>query len=269
MTPEPAALFDRDGDLFVPTDLSRTGWNDHAQHGGPPAGLLATAIEQVPSRQAMAVTRITFDLLRAVPLSPIRLTTEVVKAGGRVEVVDAALHSEEREVARARALRIRTAAVALPDHDTEPAPDVPAPDELDTVAWPRWERGGDLLRFHRDAVEVRSVGNSFWTPGRGVSWLRLKYPVVAGVETSPLARVAALSDIANGNSMTIDPVEFGFVNPDITLYLSRPLHGEWLGMDGLAYQHETGIGLTDTALFDGDGVFGRVNQSQLIEPHRP
>ncbi len=188
-----------------------------------------------------------------------------MKSGGRVEVVDASLHSDGREVARARGLRIRTTDVQLPESPHPAADPVPPPESLETMEWNRWERGGDVLRFHRHAIEVRTVDNSFLAPGRGISWVRLKYPVVAGVEPSPLARVAALSDVANGNSMSINPAEYLFVNPDITVYLSRPLRGDWLGMDGLAYQHENGIGVTDTLLFDSDGPIGRVNQSQLIE----
>jgi hypothetical protein len=264
----PRALFERAGDEFHPTDLTRTGWSDDAQHGGPPAALLAKVIEDTPAQRRMRTTRITFDLLREVPLAPLTATTTVVKDGRRVQVVDAALFSGHVEVARARALRIRIGDVALPPSPEDDWDPPPPPGSLAPVTWPRWERGGDVVRFHRDAVEVRTVDNSFWSPGRGRSWLRLEYPVVAGEEPTPLTTIAALSDIANGNSMTIDPTVFLFVNPDITLYLHRPMRGEWLGMDGRALQNDEGIGLTDTVLFDQDGRIGRVNQSQLIERHR-
>ena len=45
--PTPAAVFHRDGDLFVPTELARGPWSADAQHGGAPAALLARAIELV------------------------------------------------------------------------------------------------------------------------------------------------------------------------------------------------------------------------------
>lgn len=268
MAHNPNALFERVGAEFHPTDLTRTGWSDDAQHGGPPAALLAFVIEQVPTQRPMLTTRITFDLLREVPIAPLTAETSVVKDGRRVQLVDAALSSGETEVARARALRIRTGDVPLPPSPGDDWQPPPPPDSLAPVEWPKWERGGDVIRFHRDAVEVRTVGNSFWAPGRGRSWLRLKYPIVGGEEPTPLTTAAALSDIANGNSMTIDPTVFLFVNPDITLYLHRPLDGAWLGMDGRALQHGGGIGLTDTILFDRKGRIGRVNQSQLIERHR-
>ena len=41
----PDALFERDGARFVPTELCRGPWSPDAQHGGPPAVLLARAAE--------------------------------------------------------------------------------------------------------------------------------------------------------------------------------------------------------------------------------
>jgi len=44
-TPMPDAIFIPEGDTFVPTDLARSPWGPNLLHGGPPAGLLARAIE--------------------------------------------------------------------------------------------------------------------------------------------------------------------------------------------------------------------------------
>ncbi|MCZ7576472.1 MAG: hypothetical protein M5U18_05260 [Dehalococcoidia bacterium] len=41
----PDAIFIREGDTFVPTELARSPWGPQLLHGGPPAGLLARAIE--------------------------------------------------------------------------------------------------------------------------------------------------------------------------------------------------------------------------------
>ena len=213
----------------------------------------------------MQTVRITFDLMRAVPLTPLTSTTNVIRAGRRVHLTTASLWSGDVEVARATALRIRIGEVELPDSPLEPWVPHPAPQRTPLATWASWERGGELTRFHRDAVEVRSVDNSFWTPERGLSWIRLLFPVVAGAPVTPLVRTAALADVANGNAMALDPSTYLFVNPDATLYLHRQLKGEWLGMDSVAQQHRTGIGLTDTTLFDEEGPIGRVNQAQLLE----
>ena len=42
MTPDlPDAVFHRDGERFLPTELARGPWDPNAQHGGPCAALLA------------------------------------------------------------------------------------------------------------------------------------------------------------------------------------------------------------------------------------
>lgn len=263
---EADALFVPEDDHYLPTELTRTGWVADAQHGGPPCGLLAHVIEQTPTDRAMQVVRITFDLMRAVPLTPLASATRVVRAGRRIQMIVASLLSEGTEVARGTALRIRVGGVSLPERPTEPWRQPPPPESLPPAEWSAWEGGGELTRFHRHAIDIRTVDNSFWSPGRGVSWVRLLYPVVAGHAVSPLVRAAALADVANGNSMALDPREFLFVNPDVNLYLHRELVGEWLGMDSVAYQHDSGIGLTDTLLFDERGPLGRVNQAQLLGP---
>ena len=40
------ALYLPDGELMIPTELSRGPWVATAQHGGPPSGLLTRAVEQ-------------------------------------------------------------------------------------------------------------------------------------------------------------------------------------------------------------------------------
>jgi hypothetical protein len=261
------ALFEPDGDRYVPTELTRTGWVADAQHGGPPCGLLAHVIEQMPADRLTHVARITFDLIRAIPLTPLTVTTGVVRAGRRVQVLTAALLSDGIEVARATALRIRVAEVPLPPSPLEPWQPPPPPESAELAEWSRWEGGGDLTRFHRHAIEIRTIDETFWTPGRGLSWLRLLYPVVSEEPVTPLVATAALADVANGNSMLLDPADYLFVNPDVTLYLHRYPEGEWLGMDSVAHQHDAGIGLTDSTLFDRNGPVGHVNQAQLLE-HR-
>jgi hypothetical protein len=267
VTSDADALFVPDGRLFVPTELTRTGWVADAQHGGPPCGLLAFAIESVPTDRVMQVARITFDLMRAVPMTPLAVRTEVVRAGRRVQVIVSSLLSDNIEVARATALLIRVGTVPLPESPLEPWEPVTLPDQLPIAEWTRWEHHADLTVFHRDAIEVRTIDESFWTPGRGLSWVRLLHPVVAGEAVTPLVRTATLADVANGNSMTLNPANYLFVNPDVTLYLHREPVGDWLGMESVAHQHETGIGVTDTTLFDTTGPVGHVNQAQLLE-HR-
>lgn len=261
------ALFVVDGDRFVPSELTRGGWTDDTQHGGPPAGLLGRAVESVATAAPMQIVRFTIDLFRPIPLRPLSVPTEVRRDGRRIQVVDASLFDGDIELGRATALKVRTTEIDLQDPDSQWM-EAAAPETIDVLDWGGY---GDrsVPRFHYDAVEIRSIDESFIGNRPGLSWFRLKYPVVAGEEATPFVRLATLSDMANGNARAIDPGLWLFVNPDITVYCHRPLVGDYVGMHSAAFQHSNGIGVTDTWLFDQDGGLGRINQAQLIEPRRP
>lgn len=258
------ALFEYRNGLFVPGELTRGGWADDTQHGGPPAGILARAIERVPTVVPMLVTRFTIDLIRPVPLTPLRIETGVIREGKRVQLVEASLWASDIQVARAVALRIRVGDVDLPDSgsDRMPAP----PEGLEPLVWQgHFGEDPDLERFHYNAVEIRSLGGSFLTSGEGTSWFRLLCQVVAGETPSPFVLLATLSDLANGNAQALDPTVHAFINPDISLHVHRLPIGEWIGMRSSSYPHPTGIGMTDTAVYDLEGRIGRIVQSQFIE----
>lgn len=260
------ALFVAEGDHFIPTELTRGGWTDDTQHGGPPAGLLGRAVELVPTGVPMQVVRFTIDLFRPIPLRPLAIATDVRRNGRRIQVVDASLFDGDVELGRATALKLRTTEVDLPGVDG-PWMESAGPETIDVLDWGGY---GDrsLSRFHYDAVEIRSVDDTFVSNRPGLSWFRLKYPLVAGEESTPFVRLTTLSDMANGNARAIDPARWLFVNPDITIYCHRPLVGEYVGMHSAAFQHPSGIGVTDTWLFDQNGGLGRINQAQLIEPRQ-
>src|SRR5918998_2969477 len=69
----PEAFFERDGDVLVPSELTRGPWDPGAQHAGPPAALLGRAVEL----EGMHVGRITVEILRPVPLAPLAVTRRV------------------------------------------------------------------------------------------------------------------------------------------------------------------------------------------------
>ncbi len=261
-----AALFDVDGDRFLPSELTRGGWSDDAQHGSPPSGLLARAIEMVPTASPMQVVRFTIDLFRPVPLHPLTVATRVLRDGLRIQAVDAVLRHGDTEVGRASGLKIRIADSPLPDRVEEPWLPPPEPEEGSPVRWRGFGEGTGLTRFHIDAVDIRSIDDSFMRLGPGTSWFRLRRPVVAGEEPTPFVRLATLADLANGNSTALDPADWVFVNPDITLYMHRHPMGEWVGMVSAAHQHGSGIGFADTTVFDTGGRIGRIGQAQVIQP---
>lgn len=259
------ALFERDGDLFVPSEVCRGGWDDRHQHGSPPAGLLGWAVEQVPTAQPMQVVAFNVDLFRAVPLTPLRVETTVLRNGRRVQVLDVDLFADDLHIGRASALKIRLADLDLTPHLGTPNEMPGGPEELESTDWDPNDDEGRVVRFHVNGVEIRSFDDSFASYGPGRTWFRLKQPLFEDEPMTPFTRLATISDLSNGNAQRLDIRQWTYVNADISVYAHRMPEGEWIGMTSHADQHGTGIGVVSTVVYDTTGPIGTINQAQLID----
>src|SRR5262249_37238400 len=196
-------LFEQDGSRFVPTELARGPWTPEALHGGPPAALLAGCAERVPGGERMMISRLTVELLRPVPVFPLSVEARLLRPGRKVQLVGVSIHAGEVEVARATALRIRALDLPLPPDVVQLAP--PPGPERGEPGGSAWRGLIDYPAFHNQGVEHRFVAGSFDRPGPSTDWIRLRVPVVAGEETSPLARVAAGPDLRNRVPCLLSP----------------------------------------------------------------
>lgn len=271
--PADAALFTVDGvtdgdELVTATEFARGPWDPRACHGGPVSALLVRAVEQIETEGDSVdwqVARATIELVRPVPvLVPMKLTAEVERRGRSVSLVACVLRTvaDDVEVARSRLLRIRRAEVDLGDVVREAAFSEPGAGERSTQSWAM----SDDISFHRSAAELRFVRGSFDTAGPVQLWCRLRVPVVTGETPTGAQRAIAAADFGNGVSGELDPDRVTFLNPDVTIHLSRPAEGEWIGMDVRSHYGPLGAGFADTALFDEVGRVGRAAQSLLLAP---
>jgi hypothetical protein len=258
-----SALFEPDGSRYVPTELARGPWNPHALHGGPPAGLLARSVELAPGGESMQVARITLELLRPVPLAPLEVETMLLRPGRKVQLLGASMRAGATEVARAVALRMRTADLPVPSVPAGP-PSPPGP-ESGQVGRPAWESLSDYPAFHNAGVEHRFVAGGFDQPGPATDWIRLLVPLVAGEVTSPLASTVAVADFGNGVSWVL-PRQDGwqFINPDLTVALYRLPAGEWVCLEAETAVEGHGIGQALSRLWDVQGRLGWALQSLLL-----
>ncbi|KAA0024533.1 thioesterase family protein [Antrihabitans cavernicola] len=246
---------------FESTELTRGPWSPDAQHGGPPAGLLAHAIERCEPRDGFQVGRVSVEILGPVPLAPLTVEAKVARPGRNVEMIEAQLSSDRGPVMKATAWRIHLAdpPLELPDSilptGTRPGPELASAD----VNFPTTQKVG----FHT-AIEYRFVEGSFTEPGPAVCWIRLKHPIVAGTDPSPLERTMAAADSSSGVSATLDWNEYIFINTDLTVTLHRHPVGEWVCLDAVTYPQPHGIGMTEAAVFDQQGPVGRSTQTLLI-----
>jgi len=253
-------LFMRDGERFVPTPLARGPWTPHALHGGPPAGLLGRAIELYEGGEAMFVSRITLELLKPVPIAPLELRTRMVRPGRKVQLVEASLHTDTQEVARAVGLRIRKQDIQLPD-DLPIQPIVELPPEQGV---PVKSLGFAHEGFHTHGVEHSVVRGQLATPGPATDWIRLRVPLLEGESPTALVRVCAAADFGNGVSQIL-PGAYTFINPDLTIYLHRYPVGEWVCLDSVTRVESQGVGFAESRLLDRTGAIGRALQSLIVE----
>ncbi len=245
-------------DRYLPTEASLSPWSDQAMHGGPPTMLMAREIERFSSDQEMMVTRLTVELMRPVGRTPLEAKVRLVRPGRKVQIVKASLWNAEQEVARATALRIRTADVDVPLTD-DPLPH-PSPESLQEWSG-SWRRGSV---YHLLGVEARGPGDvQHGAPGW--AWFRLKLPLIPGEQPSGLLRICAAADFPNGISYVVDPRETSFVNPDLTIFVNRMPADEWVLVDARTWLEPHGTGVAEGALYDRRGRIGRSMQSLLVE----
>ncbi len=255
-----AAVFEGQNGRFVATELARGPWDAGAQHGGAPAALLMRAFEQLPAAEGLTIARVTYEFLRPVRIGELTVAAEVVRPGRRVQLCEASvLGADGTEVVRARALQVRLAAgvpVRTPLAPPPPGPETGRDNDFDPPFRPM---------FAPDALEIRFVAGSFGG-GPSTAWFRLRAPIVAGEEPSPLQGLAAAGDFGNGISTILPWGEYMFINPDLTLYIERPPLGEWVALESQTTIAPDGIGAAESVLYDARGRVGRATQALLIAP---
>jgi hypothetical protein len=246
-----------DDGVFRSTRWTTGPWGPDAQHAGPPSALLGRAIERAAPETAH-VARVTAEILRPVPIADLRVEARTVRPGRSVALIEASLSAGDDAVVRASAWVIRTTDLDVPAQPTVPSP--APPDGLPNLFDERAET--DYIA----AMEWRFVAGSFFEPGPATAWLRMKLPLVAGEEPSPLQRVLTAADSASGISGALDFSKWVYVNPDLTVHLHRPLDGEWVCLDAVTTPEPSGVGLTAAALYDRRGPIGRSAQSLFVAP---
>jgi len=254
------AFFTEDGDMLVPSELTRGPWDPGSQHAGPPAAAIGRALERHPGAEGRQIGRVTFEILRAVPIAPLRVEVRTVRGGRSVELLEALLtDSEGKELVRASCWRLATAEVELGGRlPGEPAPPGPGEGEHRPF-FPTGEEVG-----YHTAMEYRFVRGAFMEMGPATVWMRMLHPLVAGEEPTPLQRVLVAADSGNGVSAALDWRRYVFINTDLSVHLHRLPESEWVCLDAVTRPEPSGLGLSDTALYDEQGPIGRAAQTLFV-----
>jgi hypothetical protein len=254
------AFFVPDGDGFVATPLTRGPWSRGHQHGGPPAALLARAIERESATgPPFQVARMIVDYLRPIPIGHVAVATDVERAGRSTRLVRATLSASGTPVAVASVLLIRRAEVVLPSLPEPPAP-AKGPESAEPLHLPFFT---DEVGYPT-AVDVRLAAGRFGS-GAVLAWIRMRVPLVRDEPPSPLQRVLVAADSGHGVSIVLDISRYSFINPDLAVHLHRMPEGEWVGLDAVTRPEPTGVGLAHCRLLDLRGQIGVSLQSQVVD----
>src|SRR5579862_8232421 len=103
----PEAFYLPAGDgRYLATRATESPWDVASQHGGPPAALLATCIEQAGGGPDRRLSRMTLEFLGPVPRRECQVETHVARPGRRVAMTEAVMSFDGKSAVLARAWHI-------------------------------------------------------------------------------------------------------------------------------------------------------------------
>lgn len=238
-------------EVFHATSHTVSAWGPDLQHGSPPSAILTRAMDRLEGTDQMRIARVAVDLLGPVPLGEVRTRARVVRPGRRIQLLESELEAGGRVVARASAWRM------LVGDSAEVEQTADRPRELPVAAG-----DSDFFRLwtsaYIDSLEIREAED-------GVVWVRPRLALVAGEDMTPVERVMAVADIANGVGAVLDPQQWRFLNTDLVTHLHRRPIGEWIGVSASASVGPDGMGATSGSLYDEAGAIGHTLQALLVE----
>jgi acyl-coenzyme A thioesterase PaaI-like protein len=260
------ALFEQiDSARFQPTEHSRGPWDPTLLHGGPIAALLAHQLLDGRTVGEWFPARITVDLMRPVPLAPLDVTTTVLRAGRKAQLLGADCSTDGVPVARATMQLIAARDVPIP-HDSPARHWAEVGKMTSPETTPRMEPTsyvGDVA-FHVSSVQHRSPDNALSGGGPGSDWIRVHVDLLQKLPLSPFERVVCAADFSNGISSSLPFDNYTFVNSDLSVQIFRLPVDEWVKIDAVTHASDGGVGMADSRLLDRTGLLGRACQSLVI-----
>jgi len=256
---ENEAFFKRDGDGYVANPVSRGPWNPQSLHGRVIIGLLAFEIEQRHADPDFLPARLTVDMYRLPDFSPIEIATRVVRDGNRIKVIDAEFMSGGVSVARATSQFLRRTAAPEGNVWTRPTWDAPPPEQVPDPP-PRQSGLGGMWA-------MKPISGGVGTAGPRRTWMSEVRDLVEGTPLTPFMRVALCADFASPFANAGDQ-GLGYINSDVTLYISRLPVREWVGLEVADHQAADGVAIGECFLYDVDGPIGSATCAALAQQRR-
>lgn len=247
-------FFRKDGDVFAPTRAGVGPWDPNSLHGRVIVGLLGAEIERRHGAPDYMPSRLTVDMYKLPDLSPVEVTTRVVKDGYRLKVVDAEFISGGVSAGRATCQLLRKTENAPGRVWQRPPWDAPRPGELSPPA----DRplGG--------MWQTRPIEGQFGAFGPRKVWMAEVRELVEGEPWTPFSRVAVAADIASPFANAGDQ-GLGYINSDVTLYLHRQPVTEWIGFEVINHGATDGVAIGECLVHDEEGPIGSASCTALAQ----
>src|SRR5690625_1171314 len=243
-----------DETTYESSPLTAGPWDTGSQHAGPPSALLARAFENFEARPESRLARVHVDILRPVPVAPIRIDIEGVHRGRNLELLTGEVSAEGEVVLLARAWRMTRAPKEMPRVESDG-------DGLQVPEGPNFTLPDLNNDGYVSAIEWRYARGAYGEEGLVTAWLRPVARLVDGEEYSGWQRTLVVADAASGVSMPVDPTVTPAINADLSVALTREPRSDWIRLDA-----ETSVVLrsgayTATRISDTDGPIGQGSQA--------
>ncbi len=253
----------RQYEKFRATDLARGTWSAAIQHGGPVSALLVRALERCEKRDDTRLSRVVIDLLGGVPADgDLWVGSQLQRGGKQIELVGAEMlapgpDGRPRPVARATGWRLQQQDTTAVAYAASPPPRPP------TEARERNLKAKDWDRNYVHSLDWLWLTEPM-SEGPGESWISPTVDLVEGETMTPLERLFAVADCANGIGSKLNIRTWTFLNIDLAVHVFRIPEGEWIGIRAETSYGPDGIGTTIGTLFDEQGSVGAIQQSVLV-----
>jgi len=188
----------------------RSTWSAAIQHAAPVSALLVRGLQRCEQRDDTRLSRVMVDLLGPVPAEgDMWVRTQRERSGKQIELVTAELlapgpDGAPRQVARASGWRLQTLDTA--DVALASAPPLP----------PLAEAKSRDMKKDWEPNYVHSLDWRWLTTplndGPGESWIRPEVDLVTGETMTPVERLFAVADCANGIGSKLNTRRWTFLN---------------------------------------------------------
>lgn len=215
---------DARGQRFTATDFVRSTWSAAIQHAAPVSALLVRGLQRCDPREDTRLRRVLIDLLGPVPAEgELWVRARRDRPGRQIELITAEMSAPGpdgalRPVARASGWRLQTLDTTAVAH--APAPPLrPVADAVGRDMKKDWDRNYVHSLDWRWLTEPMS-------DGPGESWIRPEVGLVKGESMTPLERLFAVADDANGIGTKLDIRRWTFLNTDLAVHVHRTPEGQ-------------------------------------------